>query len=236
MMNFVQAKAAVNSLLAATGIKAVYYVDDKFQEDTKIDDRLEEFIIAIGEHHKDGRTDGFPESVRYADKNTLEAEIRKWWADMTTEQKQQRLEKYVIGGAENSRPAILIREVFDGKCTCCSPLEWNDSYKAIALDNISKKGPVLLLFDHELSNGHNGFQYAEDVLATPGAVDCTYCGIISNQFRTEGEFKKRNDYKKQQPGYYIYPLSKDRLVVETEDYEPFISGLKNILWVKHIES
>ena len=44
------------------------------------------------------------------------------------------------------------------------------------------------------------------------------------------------DYIKQQPGYYIYPLSKDRLIVKMEDYEPFISGLKNILWVKHIES
>lgn len=52
MMNFVQAKAAVNSLLAATGIKAVYYVDDKFQEDTKIVQKGNSTTSCIGKSIK----------------------------------------------------------------------------------------------------------------------------------------------------------------------------------------
>ena len=236
MMDLDHAKTVVNHLLTATDIKAVYYVDDKFQKDVEIDDHIEKFLIAIEKCYANGQIDDFPEHVRFAGNDNLDAEVRAWWSGMTTEQKQQKLEKYVIGGAENIRPALLVREIMDNQCTCCSPSEWNNNYKAEALDKIGRKESVLLLFDYEFSNKRNGFQYAEDILQTPGAVDCTYCGIISNQFRTEGEFKKRNDYIKQQPGYYIYPLSKDRLIVKMEDYEPFISGLKNILWVKHIES
>ena len=236
MMNLDHARTVVGHLLTTTGITAAYYVDDKFQKDAEIDDHIEKFLIAIEKCYANGQTDDFPENVRFAGNDNLDAEVRAWWSGMTTEQKQQKFEKYVIREAENIRPALLVREIMDTQCTCCSPSEWNDNYKAEALDKIGKKESVLLLFDYEFSNKRNGFQYAEDILKTPGAVDCTYCGIISNQFRTKGEFKKRNDYKKQQPGYYIYPLSKDRLVVETEDYEPFISGLKNILWVKHIES
>lgn len=236
MMDLERAKAEVGSLLTATGIKAVYYVDDKFQEDAKIDDHFEEFSIAIERCHTNGAMDGLPDNVRFADEHTLDAEIRKWWSDMTNEQKQQKIEEYVSKRAENIRPALLIREIMEKQCTCCSPSEWNDSYKAEALDKIRKRETVLLLFDYEFSNKRNGFQYAEDILKTEDAVDCTYCGIISNQFRIDGEFEKRNDYKRQQPGCYIYPLSKERLEVEDGNYEPFISGLMNILWVKHIES
>lgn len=236
MMDLKRAKAEVDSLLTATGIKAVYYVDDKFQEDAKIDDHFEEFSNAIEKFHADGSTDGFPDNVRFADKHTLDAEIRKWWSSMTNEQKRQKLEEYNSPIADNIRPALSIKQIMENQCTCCSPSEWNDNYKAEALDKIRGKENVLLLFDYEFSNKRNGFQYAEDILKTPGAVDCTYCGIISNQFGTDGEFAKRNDFKQQQPSYYIYPLSKERLVVEDGNYEPFISGLINILWVKHIES
>lgn len=236
MMNLEQANTAVDNIMVATGIKAVYYVDDKFQEDAKIDDRLEEFLNAIERCHADGQIEGLPDNVRYADNYTLDAEIRTWWSDMSNQQKQQEFEKYVTEGAENIRPALLLKETMAHLCTCCSPSEWNDYYKAEALNKIKEKKSVLLLFDYELSNGRNGLQYAEDILKIPSADDCTYCGIISNQFGIEGEFQKRNDYKQQLPDYYIYPLSKNRLIINEGDYEPFISGLKNILWVKHIES
>lgn len=42
MMDLDHAKTVVNHLLTATDIKAVCYVDDKFQKDAEIDDHIEE--------------------------------------------------------------------------------------------------------------------------------------------------------------------------------------------------
>ncbi len=235
MMDLDKAKTIVGELLSTLGVMAVYYVDDKFQEDTTIDDRYEEFSIAIEERHKKRQLDGFPDKVRFANIQNLDAEVRAWWSTMTPVQKQQKFEKYVIGGAENILPALLIRDVLDSMCICCSPSEWDDKYKTDALSRIKRKEFILLLFDQELSDGRDGLQYAKNILSIPETGNCAYCGIISNQFRTEDEFDKRKDYKQQLPDYYIYPLSKDRLIDRENDYEPFISGLKNILWVKHIE-
>jgi hypothetical protein len=236
MMNLDAAKTAVGNLLSETGITAVYYVDDKFQEDTLIDEQLERFLIAISTRIAEGRADDLPDRVRYAGSENLEEEVRIWWSESSMPEKQHLVEKYLVGGIENTRPATLIRDVLEGKSICCSPSEWNSSHKSAVLDKIGKKEKIILLFDHELSNGHNGFQYATEALSTDGASSCAYCGIISQGFTTDGEFDKRKEYKIQQPGYYIYPLSKERLIAEEENYEPFISGVKNILWVKHIES
>lgn len=237
MMNLDTAKTAVGNLLSEVGITAVYYVDDKFQEDKRIDERFEEFQIEIRKHHADQRKDDIAdERVRFAGLENLDDEIRRWWSESSPVERQHLVEKYLIGGIENTRPATLIRDVLEDTCTCCSPLEWNDSHKSTVLGKIGNDETILLLFDHELSNGHNGFQYATETLATAGANNCAYCGIISQGFTTDGEFDKRKEYRKEQPGYYIYPLSKERLIVQDDDYEPFVAGLKNILWVKHIES
>jgi len=139
MMDLDHAKTVVNHLLTATDIKAVYYVDDKFQKDAEIDDHIEKFLIAIEKCYANGQIDDFPEHVRFAGNDNLDAEVRAWWSGMTTEQKQQKFEKYVIGGAENIRPALLVREIMDNQCTCCSPSEWNNNYKAEALDKIGRK-------------------------------------------------------------------------------------------------
>ena len=58
MMDLDHAKTVVNHLLTATDIKAVYYVDDKFQKDAEIDDHIEKFLIAI-------------ENVMQMDKSTI---------------------------------------------------------------------------------------------------------------------------------------------------------------------
>lgn len=236
MIDLQKAQETISTLLTSTGIKFVYYVDDKFSEDQKIDDRFEEFQSAIRKCHEEDNKEDFPERVRFSDEVNLDSEIRRWWSEIPSiEVKYQLIEKYVDGGVENTRPAILIRDIFGEKCECCSPNEWNNKHKQKALERISEKETTLLLFDQDLSNGHTGFQFAEETLANSEAAVCTYCGIISQQFSTDDEFNKRIEYKQQQPEYYIYPLSKQRLVIQEENYEPFIDGLKNILWVKHIE-
>ena len=121
----------------------------------------------------------------------------------------------------------------DERCICCSPSVWDKEYKTNVKAKIRAGQSILLLFDYALSKERTGLQYAEEALDLD--TDCAYCGIISNQFRIDNEFQQRDDYKKQNPKHYIYPLSKERLTIDTEDYSAFISGLKNILWVKHIE-
>lgn len=231
MVTLDQAKTAISKLLKATNITEVYYIDDIFQDDKEIDEHFEEFLAAIEERHSNGQTEGFPDGILYADIDNLEDEVRKWWATMPFGKKKHMLKKYV--SEETEKSAISIQEVMGELCICCPPSIWDEKYKTDVKEKINAGQSILLLFDYALSNGRDGLTYAEDALALD--TDCAYCGIISNMFSIDKEFQQRDDYKKRNPQCYIYPLSKERLTINTEDYSAFISGLKNILWVKHIE-
>lgn len=233
MITLDDAKKAISKLLKATNITEVYYIDDIFQDDKEIDEHFEEFLAAIEECLSEGHTEDIPKKIIYAGIDNLEDEVRRWWTEMTLDQKKQMLKRYISGYEENRQPTVSIQAVMDERCICCSPSVWDKEYKTNVKAKISAGQSILLLFDYALSKERTGLQYAEEALALD--TDCAYCGIISNQFRIDNEFQQRDDYKKQNPKHYIYPLSKERLTIDTEDYSAFISGLKNILWVKHIE-
>lgn len=233
MITLDDAKKAISKLLKATNITEVYYIDDIFQDDKEIDEHFEEFLAAIEECLSEGHTEDIPKKIIYAGIENLEDEVRRWWTEMTLDQKKQMLKRYISGYEENRQPTVSIQAVMDERCICCSPSVWDKEYKTNVKAKISAGQSILLLFDYALSKERTGLQYAEEALDLD--TDCAYCGIISNQFRIDNEFQQRDDYKKQNPKHYIYPLSKERLTIDTEDYSAFISGLKNILWVKHIE-
>lgn len=233
MITLYDAKKAISKLLKATNITEVYYIDDIFQDDKEIDEHFEEFLAAIEECLSEGHTEDIPKKIIYAGIDNLEDEVRRWWTEVTLDQKKQMLKRYISGYEENRQPAVSIQAVMDERCICCSPSVWDKEYKTNVKAKISAGQSILLLFDYALSKERTGLQYAEEALDLD--TDCAYCGIISNQFRIDNEFQQRDDYKKQNPKHYIYPLSKERLTIDTEDYSAFISGLKNILWVKHIE-
>lgn len=233
MVTLDQAKTAISKLLKATNITEVYYIDDIFQDDKEIDEHFEEFLTAIEERHSNGQTEDLPDKIIYAGTANLEDEVRRWWSEMTLDRKKQMLKRYTPEKEEDEQPAVSIQAVMDGQCICCSPSVWDKEYKTYVKAKINAGQSILLLFDYALSKERTGLQYAEEALDLD--TDCAYCGIISNKFRIDNEFQQRVDYKKQKPKHYIYPLSKERLTIDTEDYSAFISGLKNILWVKHIE-
>lgn len=233
MITLYDAKKAISKLLKATNITEVYYIDDIFQDDKEIDEHFEEFLAAIEECLSEGHTEDIPKKIIYAGIDNLEDEVRRWWTEVTLDQKKQMLKRYISEYEENRQPTVSIQAVMDERCICCSPSVWDKEYKTNVKAKISAGQSILLLFDYALSKERTGLQYAEEALDLD--TDCAYCGIISNQFRIDNEFQQRDDYKKQNPKHYIYPLSKERLTIDTEDYSAFISGLKNILWVKHIE-
>ena len=233
MITLYDAKKAISKLLKATNITEAYYIDDIFQDDKEIDEHFEEFLAAIEECLSEGHTEDIPKKIIYAGIDNLEDEVRRWWTEVTLDQKKQMLKRYISGYEENRQPTVSIQAVMDERCICCSPSVWDKEYKTNVKAKISAGQSILLLFDYALSKERTGLQYAEEALDLD--TDCAYCGIISNQFRIDNEFQQRDDYKKQNPKHYIYPLSKERLTIDTEDYSAFISGLKNILWVKHIE-
>lgn len=229
-----QAKTTISELLEAAKIAKVYYIDDIFHDDKEIAEHFEEFLIAIEECISNGQAKDLPAKILDSGPDNLEAEVRKWWEDMTLDTKKQMLKKYVSKNDENEQPAVSIQAVMDEPCICCSPSVWDKEYKTDVKEEIKAGQSILLLFDYDLSNGRNGLDYAKETL-TPGANCAAYCGIISEKFRIDDEFQQRDEYKSQYPEYYIYPLSKERLTIDDGNYEAFISGLKNILWVKHIE-
>lgn len=231
MITLDQAKEIISKLLKTTNINKVYYIDDIFQDDTEIDEHFEKFSAAIEVCLSKGHTEDIPDEIIYAGPDNLEYEVRRWWAEMPLDKKKQMLKKYV--DEETEKSAILIQKVMGELCICCPPSIWDEKYKADAQEKTNAGQYILLLFDYSLSKGRNGLQYAEEALNL--YTDRAYCGIISSKFRIDNEFQQRDDYKKHNPKHYIYPLSKDRLLIDSEDYSAFISGLKNILWVKHIE-
>ncbi len=65
MMNLNAAKIAVGKLLTETGVTAVYYVDDKFQEDVLIDEQFEKFQLAINRRFAEGQIDDLPAQAMF---------------------------------------------------------------------------------------------------------------------------------------------------------------------------
>ena len=232
MMNLETAQENLTHLLSATHIEHIYYIDDKFG----IEDRFPELLIAIQEKVSAGDFEALPEAIADAGRARVDitSAVREWWGKMSPEEQAESIRIHTVID-ENTQSANIVQKIFNGKCQCCSPEDWGQQYKKLYCQDVESGKIVLLLFDKELKAERNGLQYAVDALTIPNAKQCTYCGIISQEFTTEDEFSQRDIYKKNQD-CYIYPLSKHRLTADEDDYEQFIDGVKNILWVKHIES
>ncbi|WP_298034240.1 hypothetical protein [uncultured Alistipes sp.] len=193
-------------------------------------------LTAIKEKVSVGDFEALPEAIVNAGRARVDITpiAREWWEHMSPEEQAESIRIHTVID-ENAQSANIVQKIFNGKCQCCSPKDWDQKYKELYCQNIAEKKVVLLLFDKKLNVGRDGMQYAIEALSVDNEKKYAYCGIISQEFTIEDEFSQRDIYKKNQD-CYIYPLSKHRLTADENDYEQFIDGVKNILWVKHIES
>lgn len=232
MMDLETAQENLTHLLSATHIEHIYYIDDKFG----IEDRFPELLTAIKEKVSAGDFEALPEAIADAGRARVDitSAVREWWEKMSPEEQAESIRIHTVID-ENTQSANIVQKIFNGKCQCCSPEDWDQKYKELYRQNIAEKKVVLLLFDKKLNVGRDGVQFAVEALAADNEKKYAYCGIISQEFTIEDEFSQRNNYKEEHKDCYIYPLAKCRLTAINDDCEQFIDGLKNILWVKHIE-
>ena len=146
-------------------------------------------------------------------------------------------------GKEEGHPENVIRNLLGTSCVFCSPEEWESQYSKDCLKRLESGEKGLLLFDNKLGDiasaegeGRSGIGLDRAFGQNESVKDNTYCGIISQQIKLDGdesEFKFRKRIGEEFAAW-AFPISKDRLPKD-EDYSKFIEGMNNLLWVGYVD-
>lgn len=222
-MNFSEAKSNIAQLIQYVNIKHIYYIDDE--------DGTEEYVAKICAKltefdDDDWATTSLPNSTR--ELFELDADysyhITRWFKELPDTSKYQVLQEFEINSVIPTIKALL-----GDTCIVYTDDSWKSTGKKRFEENIENKENVLILFDKNL-NRSDGIQMAEEALAGDITNNYVYCGIISNSFDVASEFEERKKYKCD-----FYPISKSRIDISNDNYEAFVEGIKNTLWLHHIE-
>lgn len=237
-MKLDEAKKLVESLLEKVGVSIVYYIDDYLSYDG-----LHSIMTYIEETSTDvlmNHISVIPEEIietKSVDPNIRER-IQSWWEGITDTKREEVLRNCFPSSAYQAESQI--QKLFEGKCVPCSPFDWENRYSSECLGKINDKQKVLLLFDQRLNavsdgegEGRTGLSLALSFSNNVGVKENSYCGIFSQSFNREEEFKFRNDHLEMLSSW-AFPLSKRRMPAD-DDYTLIIEGLNNILWVEHVD-
>lgn len=222
-MNFSDAQSNIIKLFENVNIKHIYYIDDEYS--------IEEYVAKICAKLADFNDKKWAEtSLPHEAREVFEMEgdynsiITEWFKTLSDESKSQILQEF---GIESIIPTI--KQLLGDTCSVYTDNSWNSTGKNDYEQKLKNKENILILFDKHL-NKSDGIQMAEEALAVENAKQHVYCGIISKSFEVENEFEERTKYK-----CNFYPISKSRIDINNENYEAFVEGIKNTLWLHHIE-
>ena len=106
------------------------------------------------------------------------------------------------------------------------PSDFSDEYIERLKSEVNNDSQVLLLMDKEFEGQQHG---GEALLKKIDNTQFVHCGLFSGTFTIEDEI---NEWKDRGFSATVYPLSKKRILEESE--ERIIEGIRNILWLNHI--
>ena len=222
-MNFSQAQSNIVKLLEYVNIKHIYYIDDE--------EGIEEYVAKICAklayfNDTEWAETSLPLEARelYEMEGDYNSLITEWFKTLPDESKSQTLQEF---GIESIIPTV--KQLLGDICSVYTDDSWQSIGKNDYEQKLKNKENILILFDKHL-NKSDGTQMAVEALAVENAKQHVYCGIISKSFTVENEFVERTNYK-----CNFYPISKSRIDINNDNYEAFVEGIKNTLWLPHIE-
>lgn len=236
-MKIEDAKGLVRNLLESVGVTKVYYVDDflsyhglqsimKYIEDTPEDVLKKHPVIP-----------DYIIETKLVDPNIRE-KIQVWWQSLTNTERESVVNECTSETLPHSESKIQV--ILGDICVLCSPEQWKDEFSKECMEYVKKGEKILLLFDQKLGEeetsegeGRTGTALAQSFSGLEGVKENTYCGIFSQSFEIEEEFKFRNEHRDQLSSW-AFPISKKRLP-ENDEYTLFIEGLNNLFWVGYVD-
>lgn len=237
-MKLEEAKKLVKSLLDGVGVFVVYYVDDYQSFDGLAD--IIKYVENSSLEQLIPYKDKLPEAVFSAKEAGVEISeiVQSWWETLSYSKRDKLISELVP--TRNVHAEKQIQQLLGDKCIPCTPEQWDKTYSSACLDRIKKGEKVLLLFDQKIGKaqtaegeGRTGLTMAQSFCANEGVKENSYCGIFSQSFEREEEFKFRNEHYEELASW-AFPLSKKRMPAN-DDYTLLIEGINNLLWVGYAD-
>lgn len=209
-------------LLSLSKVKKIIYVDDLFCVDQYFDE-AKAILKTWLETEEYKKLDFLTEGKEFA----LE-EFESWWMSATVEDKR----KCVFEIMKVNMKELNILECLNNikekgiDVIFMEPSDFSDEYIERLKSEINNDSQVLLLMDKEFEGQQHG---GEALLKKIDNTQFVHCGLFSGTFTIEDEI---NEWKDRGFSATVYPLSKKRILEESE--ERIIEGIRNILWLNHI--
>lgn len=209
-------------LLSLSKVKKIIYVDDLFCVDQYFDE-AKAILKTWLETEEYKKLDFLTEGKEFA----LE-EFELWWMSATVEDKR----KCVFEIMKVNMKELNILECLNNikekgiDVIFMEPSDFSDEYIERLKSEVNNDSQVLLLMDKEFEGQQHG---GEALLKKIDDNQFVHCGLFSGKFTVEDEI---NEWKERGFSATVYPLSKKRILEESE--ERIIEGIRNILWLNHI--
>ncbi len=238
-MKLEEGKKLIKSILESVGVSIVYYIDDYLSNDGL--QSIITYIEEASEEELQNHASIIPEQI--IDTKSFNPDIRDtiqtWWETLSNAKREEVICQ--CAPSQVSQAESQIQQLFGDKCVMCSPLQWEDKYSSTCLEKIRNGEKALLLFDQRLGaptigdgESRTGLSLAQSFSGNEGVKENSYCGIFSQSFGREEEFKFRNE-NREQLSSWAFPLSKKRMPSD-DDYTLFIEGLNNLFWVGYVDN
>lgn len=216
---------SIQDILSTQQIDTLVYVDDELGKDSFYDNAKGKIrqVISNGIQNCD-----YP---FFSNNEIWEEEFEKWWNLATLEDVRTLANTYDIQMLIPNIAAKLLELMPKGfNVVFLAPEQFDDQFKTTLLDDLYRRNKnAIVLVDFDLE----GYTYDGDrLLANIESKKNVFCGVFSQTFEMNDEIQK---WEERQFNKNVYPLSKKRFD-EDETNNFIIQGIKNIIWLKQINS
>lgn len=209
-------------LLSLSKVKKIIYVDDLFCVDQYFDE-AKAILKTWLETEEYKKLDFLTEGKEFA----LE-EFESWWMSATVEDKRKCIFEIMKVNMKELNILECLNNIKEKGIDVIfmEPSDFSDEYIERLKSEVNNDSQVLLLMDKEFEGQQHG---GEALLKKIDDNQFVHCGLFSGKFTVEDEI---NEWKERGFSATVYPLSKKRILEESE--ERIIEGIRNILWLNHI--
>lgn len=215
----------IQTILSSRHISRLIYVDDVFGK-RSYHDNVKGKVFSLINNNFQNKDYPFFQNV-----GIWEELFEKWWQEASFEKVVQ-LANFIHVSRTDSNIANKLIEVCPDKfpIVLLAPEQFDDYYQKTLAEELSDNQEfAIVLIDFDLEGYYMNGDLMFKTIANHKNV---YCGVFSRTFEIADEIIQWK-HRKFTPD--IYPISKKRFDVEKNN-DSIIQGIKNVIWLKQIES
>lgn len=215
----------IQTILSSRHITKLIYIDDELGKSSYHDNVKGKAYSLI---HENVQNEAYP---FFQNAEIWEELFEKWWQDASIDDVIQLVKTIHVSQTNSNIANMLIEACPNGfPIELLAPEQFDEDYKKALIEDLTDNNSyAIVLIDFDLE----GYETNGDLLfETIASYENVYCGIFSQTFEISDEI---NQWKRRSFNPNVYPISKKRFEVE-ESHDSIIQGIKNVIWLKQIES